>query len=527
MAQTTNPFMAPAGQFSGIAEGITNLGQAFLQGSDPVRMAQAEQAAFAAKESQEAVREAIRQRQLLESNQQLVSGADLTNPANFQTMAQQLVANTAGSGENFQNIGDLLLATGGISPGVDTSGMGRLFAGSGRALGENQGLGIEDREQVAARNIRADQQLQAMRDAAAAQRNNARIAAANSRAAASRRVAAANAARGSQGTMQAVQYQLPDGSTVQGMFNNRAGFMDAQGNPMDMSQVSNVARIGTPTGSNQEIGFDPTTSTTSSVQKQQIADENLIADIDRISQTATPTNMGTPGAITRGLSSLTETARGLGQLFGVETGAAPPLSSEVGDFEAAKADIIADAQQLAAEQEAQGGYVPSILNDPSADEMEMLATSINYRLAAANKAGGKVSNDDVERQERSTGLTGALANPASARARLGVAREQAVKRLERAAQLTGGTPSGEMPQQLAELPPIPQGRPIVPQGESLGDVILQDLPGGQPPAGIAAPAAAAPAPAAPAPTGPQPGDVEDGFRFLGGDPADPNSWEAL
>jgi hypothetical protein len=34
--------------------------------------------------------------------------------------------------------------------------------------------------------------------------------------------------------------------------------------------------------------------------------------------------------------------------------------------------------------------------------------------------------------------------------------------------------------------------------------------------------------AAPAVTdGPQPGDVEDGYRFLGGDPADPASWEQM
>lgn len=98
---------------------------------------------------------------------------------------------------------------------------------------------------------------------------------------------------------QAVQYLMDDGSTVSGSFADNGGYADANGNPMDMTNVQSVTRIGQPTGSNADLGL--TTSTQGNVQ-DRIINLSVYKDMSnqyRKTLQESPSAAGTRGNIVR------------------------------------------------------------------------------------------------------------------------------------------------------------------------------------------------------------------------------------
>lgn len=115
--------------------------------------------------------------------------------------------------------------------------------------------------------------------------------------------------------------------------------------------------------------------------------------------------------------------------------------------------------------------------DPTLPAIEMMANLLAFQYAKTT-TGERLSNEMLRASKAALGLDGLTANQASSLARI----DMAIERME------------------------------------AQERILLDAKKNGPGAAAAAPAVT---------DGPQPGDVEDGYRFLGGDPADPASWEQM
>lgn len=177
MARGANPYYADAGQYNGIAEGLSNLGQAFLQGSDPVRKAQAEQAAWQARTARERVLDSQQARQGRQTVGDMFSNYD---PATYSPA--DIIGTSIGSGAlDPGDIGRLMLVGAGNLPGMSDEQRAGALVGVGQTIGENQGVSLGDREGIADRNQDNAVQLQGMRDAAAMARTQATIAGAMDR----------------------------------------------------------------------------------------------------------------------------------------------------------------------------------------------------------------------------------------------------------------------------------------------------------------------------------------------------------
>lgn len=471
MVQRLNPYFANAGQYQGIAEGLTNLGQAFLAGNDPVREAQGISAAYQARQARQEADEQQRISGLLQGSQQAFSNADLSDPAARQQAMQTFLANTVGTGQNYGNIGDVNLAAGGISPGIDESGLGQLFAGSGRAIGENQALSTEGREAVAARNFGNDQTLQQMRDQAAMQRQQASIAAANQRAAASRAAAAQRAA--SQGDIMATTALKTREGEIQSLMNTygwdrqtaegvREGLIEPRTDPV----TGRTALFNVPGALSEQAGPPPS--------PEEVMPEG-ISTIPEGADIGATTGIG--GAAQRGINTISDIA-GFGTLFEEQ-----PVAQ--GALQDIQRDIVA-----ALAPELQSGRL-------SNQQMDLILQGLPDPSSITQGAGSattqlQLTNERINRQLQQ--LTPVLQNPEQySVARVGEAREQAQRLANTRANIETLTRGQGAPSSLMAPETAAGANELVP-----------------PPAG-----------------GPQPGAVEDGYRFLGGDPADPNNWEAM
>lgn len=128
--------------------------------------------------------------------------------------------------------------------------------------------------------------------------------------------------------------------------------------------------------------------------------------------------------------------------------------------------------------------VASEMFDPSIPAIQMMQNALAFQYAKS-MAGDRVSNEQLNMARRAIGGAGAFANEASSLASL-----DALDQLfAREAQMLG--------------PMLPDDM-RAPFGQAFGTA----------PAAAGAPAI-------------QPGHVEDGYRFIGGDPADPNAWEPV
>lgn len=153
MARGFNPYFAPAGQYTGIAEGFTNLGEAFLSANDPLNNARAEQAAWAARKSREDVADTYDQR---DGRQAM---ADLYQNYDAATYDPRAIMSAAVRSNAYKpsDLGELMLVGAGNLPGMtDEQRVGSLV-GTGKVVGADQGVSLADREAIAARNAMNDQ----------------------------------------------------------------------------------------------------------------------------------------------------------------------------------------------------------------------------------------------------------------------------------------------------------------------------------------------------------------------------------
>lgn len=123
--------------------------------------------------------------------------------------------------------------------------------------------------------------------------------------------------------------------------------------------------------------------------------------------------------------------------------------------------------------------------DPSLPAIEMMANLLAFQYAKTT-TGERLSNEMLRASRAALGLEGLTANQASSLARI----DQAISQMES-------------------------------QEAILRRIRTEGTGGGQ-----SAPAPGAPAAITP-PAGPQPGEVVEGYRFIGGDPAQQSSWEKV
>lgn len=178
MARSPNPFyQANSGPYEAVGQGISNLGQLFAP-PDPVRGAQAEQAAWAARQSRENVTDLRDARSGRESMGDLFGNYDPgTGDPGYQQLSQQAIAQGIGSGAMDPDaLGTLFRVGAANMGGVSDEQLGRAVVGSGTMIGQDQGVSLPDRENIAGRNFGNEQALQGQQDAAAMQRLQATLA---------------------------------------------------------------------------------------------------------------------------------------------------------------------------------------------------------------------------------------------------------------------------------------------------------------------------------------------------------------
>lgn len=171
MPRTANPYMADAGQYNGIGEGISNLANVFLNSQpDPVKSAQAQAAAWQGRERRENVQDTVDARRGRQDLGNLLRtfdpGAD--NRGMFAT----------GVGTGSMEVGDIgkLFHMMQANFGGTDSQVGRSHVGTGGVIGTGDGFSLDDREGIRASDFSNDQALQGQKDAASMQRVQAALA---------------------------------------------------------------------------------------------------------------------------------------------------------------------------------------------------------------------------------------------------------------------------------------------------------------------------------------------------------------
>lgn len=147
MARAPNPYLADAGQYNGIAEGVNNLANVFMNsGPDPAKAAQAQAYAWRGRESRENVMDAQDARQ---GRFQLGDTLQNFDPAGDN---RELFTQGIGSGAmDVDGLGKLMLAMNANFGGSDEQ-VGRSLVGTGSALGEDDFMSLDDREMGRQRN---------------------------------------------------------------------------------------------------------------------------------------------------------------------------------------------------------------------------------------------------------------------------------------------------------------------------------------------------------------------------------------
>ena len=241
-------------------------------------------------------------------------------------------------------------------------------------------------------------------------------------------------------------------------------FLDSTGAPLAPEETGTVARIGQPQGSNEDLGL--TTTGQNRADTAFINSTRSLEILNELDQSLAenPGSAGLAGGLQRITQNLVQTVDEVGQLLG--SGFSPE-------------DLV------------DNGFIDSETYNrhfnPSLAEQDILFNQLVWAYAAGQQNDGRVSNQQMEQARRSLGIDGALSNTAQIRAALSRLRGQFERDRASAGSLAN---------------------PNIVQAYSA------DVRGG-------------PRASQPAQQGPTPGTVEEGFRFLGGDPADPASWEPV
>lgn len=375
MARGPNPYYAPAGQYEGIAEGVNNLASAFLSTPDPAATARAEATAWTGRKAREGVMDSVAARQGREQLGSLFENfsADSYDP-------RQILSAAVGSGAYKPGeIGDLYLTMAGNLPGMTDEQRAGALVGTGRTIGENAGVSLGDREGVATRNFENDSALQSQEDQAAL-----------NRALATERLRQQDNPRG---TLQPVQYVMDDGKSVSGLFGNRTGYLDSQGQPLDMSRVTTVSRIGQPTGTNEDLGL--TTGAQTALQKQGNEMAGFQAAISAARQVGQDErNFGPSGLLRSTVQDAVQAGQALGST----------LSQEANNVQR---DLVQTGSNVGLDH-----------FDPNLSQLDMMENLLSYRLAKFNDPAGRVSDADFRAAKQSLGFGKALGNQADFMSRL-------------------------------------------------------------------------------------------------------------
>lgn len=466
MPRGPNPYFAPSGQYEGIAQSINNLGQAFLAGNDPLRKAQGEQAAWGARTSMEEVKDSMAAREGRQELGNFFSNYDPETYAPQQVIGQAVASNAY----NPDDLGQLMLVAAGNLQGMSDEQKAGALLGTGETLGENEFVSVGDREGGRQSNFQNDMAIQRMEEQAETDRDLASaftLSSGQTRFGPDGQVIASSPGEANSGTGQAVMYEMQDGSMQPGMFNNRQGYQNNAGRPMDMSGVSNVVRIGQPQGSNDEIGLG--TKATNNEEGRLLGAREGLDFIGRVREVAQdPRNFGVTGALRGTVQDAIQQGDALAQYMGTEG---------------------RDIQ----ENIARSGYDISLENfDPDLPKLDMMQNLLAYKMAStlAQQEGRGLSDNDFRRFQEMFSGQGMLSNQRDFLSRLEMAESLLQDAGSRAGDNLGRqfeAPGGQGPA------PQPQTQPQRPQPEA----------------------------------GPRPGMVEDGYRFRGGDPGNPENWEAV
>lgn len=224
--------------------------------------------------------------------------------------------------------------------------------------------------------------------------------------------------------------------------------------------------IGTVEGGAGDVGL--TNSTLSGLQQQDIANRKFANLISMTRELAAkdPTNFGIPGFIKGTMADLTALANGVAVGLGNEN----------------INEAVAEVRRAAA----QNGVSPTLLSgvfDSNLVGLHTISDLLVYAAAEAlaGQSGRSVSDKDVQFFKQIVG------DPSSWM----MNQDRFMAKLDQLEQILGST-----------------------QG------VIHEALGGR---GV--PGAAAPSAPPASRSGPVPGTIEDGYRFKGGDPADPNNWE--
>lgn len=261
--------------------------------------------------------------------------------------------------------------------------------------------------------------------------------------------------------------RLPDGTQTTAL-ETPQGLVDPQtGQPLPpgTTMFSTAAQ-----GSADEVGLG--TAVRNRVDTQGMAAVSALETIDQLEGLirANPASQGVVGSLRGTAQNVMQSGNELGRFLG---GAAAEAA------EAASAGLI-DAG------------IASEMFDPSIPAIDMLMNALAWQYAKG-QAGDRVSNEQLRIARDAIGSSGLFNNQANSLTRLDQMRQMFMRDLDR------------------------YGPALSPEVQTMARAYWS-------PQGTAAPAAAPP-PSTPAV--PAVGTVEDGYRFLGGNPSDPASWEPV
>lgn len=207
-------------------------------------------------------------------------------------------------------------------------------------------------------------------------------------------------------------------------------------------------------------------STRNQIDQRGVAVAGALRTIDELDRliSENPASQGLPGVVRGTAQNVIQTGTELGRLFG---------------------GTIAEVSQAAES----GAISPEIYAefDPSIPAIDMMRNVLAWQYAKSF-AGNRVTNEQYQVALRAIGGGGLFSNQADSMARLAELRGMFLRDVEQLQGSMSPEVNAMLAPYLGEVPPPPGGG---------------------------------------ANGGPRPGDVEDGYRFLGGDPADRANWEPV